>query len=44
MNGYVGDLGRETQDRASRYSMVFDSYAEVPTNVAKEVIAKATGE
>jgi len=24
--------------------MVFDSYAEVPTNVAKEIIAKATGE
>jgi hypothetical protein len=24
--------------------MVFDSYAEVPANVAKEIIAKATGE
>jgi elongation factor G len=24
--------------------MQFDSYAEVPANVAKEIIAKATGE
>jgi len=24
--------------------MQFDSYAEVPQNVAKEIIAKATGE
>jgi hypothetical protein len=24
--------------------MLFDSYAEVPANVAKEIIAKATGE
>jgi hypothetical protein len=24
--------------------MVFDSYAEVPANVSKEIIAKATGE
>ncbi|GGM03469.1 elongation factor G [Nakamurella endophytica] len=43
MFGYVGDLRSRTQGRAS-YSMVFDSYAEVPQNVAKEVIAKATGE
>jgi elongation factor G len=43
MFGYVGDLRSKTQGRAS-YSMQFDSYAEVPTNVAKEVIAKATGE
>ncbi len=43
MFGYVGDLRSRTQGRAS-YSMVFDSYAEVPANVAKEVIAKATGE
>ena len=43
MFGYVGDLRSKTQGRAS-YSMVFDSYAEVPTNVAKEIIAKATGE
>jgi elongation factor G len=43
MFGYVGDLRSKTQGRAS-YSMVFDSYAEVPANVAKEIIAKATGE
>ncbi|MFV0535648.1 MAG: elongation factor G [Cumulibacter sp.] len=43
MFGYVGDLRSRTQGRAS-YSMVFDSYAEVPSNVAKEIVAKATGE
>jgi elongation factor G len=42
MFGYVGDLRSKTQGRAS-YSMQFDSYAEVPQNVAKEIIAKATG-
>ena len=35
--------GRKTQGRAS-YSMQFDSYAEVPGNVAKEIIAKVRGE
>jgi elongation factor G len=43
MFGYVGDLRSRTQGRAN-YSMQFDSYAEVPQNVAKEIIAKATGE
>ena len=43
MFGYVGDLRSKTQGRAN-YSMQFDTYAEVPANVAKEVIAKATGE
>jgi elongation factor G len=43
MFGYVGDLRSKTQGRAS-YSMQFDSYAEVPANVAKEIIAKANGE
>ncbi len=43
MFGYVGDLRSRTQGRAS-YSMVFDRYAEVPASVAKEIIAKATGE
>ncbi|NKQ56373.1 elongation factor G [Amycolatopsis sp. K13G38] len=43
MFGYVGDLRSRTQGRAN-YSMQFDSYAEVPANVAKEIIAKATGE
>jgi elongation factor G len=43
MFGYVGDLRSKTQGRAS-YSMQFDSYAEVPSNVAKEIIAKRSGE
>ena len=43
MFGYVGDLRSRTQGRAS-YSMQFDSYAQVPQNVATEIIAKAKGE
>jgi len=43
MFGYVGDLRSRSQGRAS-YSMQFDSYAEVPGNVAKEIIAKVRGE
>ncbi|MQA83195.1 MAG: elongation factor G [Streptosporangiales bacterium] len=43
MFGYVGDLRSRTQGRAS-YTMQFDSYAEAPDNIAKEIIAKARGE
>ena len=43
MFGYVGDLRSRTQGRAD-YTMQFDSYAEVPANIAKEIIAKARGE
>ncbi|WP_436773273.1 elongation factor G [Yinghuangia sp. YIM S09857] len=43
MFGYVGDLRSKTSGRAS-YSMQFDSYAEVPRNVADEIIAKVRGE
>ena len=43
MFGYVGDLRSKTAGRAS-YSMVFSTYAEVPTNVAKTIIAKQNGE
>ncbi|HEY3693249.1 MAG TPA: elongation factor G [Pseudonocardiaceae bacterium] len=43
MFGYVGDLRSRTQGRAN-YTMQFDSYAEVPASVSKEIIAKATGE
>ncbi|MGH3769077.1 MAG: elongation factor G [Pseudonocardiaceae bacterium] len=43
MFGYVGDLRSRTQGRAN-YTMQFDSYAEVPANVSKEIVAKATGE
>ncbi|MEV0296737.1 elongation factor G [Nocardia sp. NPDC050710] len=42
MFGYIGDLRSKTQGRAN-YSMVFDSYAEVPAAVAKEIIARVTG-
>jgi elongation factor G len=43
MFGYVGDLRSKTSGRAS-YSMQFDSYAEVPKNIAEEIIKKARGE
>ncbi|WP_425582354.1 elongation factor G [Streptosporangium carneum] len=43
MFGYVGDLRSKTQGRAS-YSMQFDSYAEVPQHIAKEIVAKVRGE
>jgi elongation factor G len=43
MFGYVGDLRSRTQGRAD-YTMQFDSYAEVPPGIAKEIIAKARGE
>ena len=42
MFGYVGDLRSKTQGRAN-YSMIFDSYAEVPTNVAADIIAERNG-
>ncbi|WP_273368072.1 elongation factor G [Corynebacterium massiliense] len=42
MFGYVGDLRSKTQGRAN-YSMVFDSYGEVPQNVAQEIIEERTG-
>jgi elongation factor G len=43
MFGYVGDLRSKTQGRAV-FTMQFDSYAEIPGNVAQEIIAKARGE
>ncbi|MEN2738287.1 elongation factor G [Microbacterium sp. X-17] len=43
MFGYIGDLRSKTSGRAV-YSMVFDSYAEVPRNVADEIIQKTKGE
>ncbi|MBO3747184.1 elongation factor G [Streptosporangiaceae bacterium NEAU-GS5] len=43
MFGYVGDLRSRTQGRAS-YTMQFDSYAEVPPGIAKEIVAKVKGE
>jgi elongation factor G len=43
MFGYIGDLRSKTSGRAN-FSMQFDSYAEVPPNIAREVIAKVRGE
>ncbi|WP_404371892.1 elongation factor G [Kytococcus sedentarius] len=43
MFGYVGDLRSKTQGRAN-YSMQFDSYGEVPKNVAEEIVKKVRGE
>lgn len=43
MFGYVGDLRSKTSGRAV-YSMTFDSYSEVPKNVADEIVQKAKGE
>ncbi|HVN13880.1 MAG TPA: elongation factor G [Kineosporiaceae bacterium] len=43
MFGYVGDLRSKTQGRAV-YTMQFDSYSEVPRNVAEEIVKKVRGE
>ncbi|MFT4244935.1 MAG: elongation factor G [Micrococcaceae bacterium] len=43
MFGYIGDLRSKTQGRAV-FSMVFDTYAEVPKNVSEEIVQKAQGE
>ena len=43
MFGYVGDLRSKTSGRAV-YSMTFETYAEVPRNVADEIVQKAKGE
>ncbi|ANE22955.1 elongation factor G [Denitrobacterium detoxificans] len=42
MFGYATDLRSGTQGRAS-YTMQFDSYDQVPKNVAEEIISKAGG-
>ena len=43
MFGYATDLRSRTQGRAT-YSMQFHAYNEVPDAVAKEIVARATGE
>ncbi len=43
MFGYVGDLRSKTSGRAV-YSMQFDSYSEVPKNVAEEIVQKNKGD
>ena len=42
MFGYVGDLRSKTQGRAV-YTMQFDSYDEVPPNIAETVIGERGG-
>jgi len=43
MFGYATDLRSRTQGRAT-YTMQFHAYNEVPDAVAKEIVARATGE
>ncbi|HWT94253.1 MAG TPA: elongation factor G [Solirubrobacteraceae bacterium] len=42
MFGYVNDLRSNTQGRAS-YTMQFDSYDEVPPNIAEKVVGERAG-
>jgi elongation factor G len=43
MFGYATDLRSSTQGRAN-YTMQFDRYAEVPGNIAEEIVEHRTGE
>jgi elongation factor G len=43
MFGYATDVRSMTQGRAT-YTMQFDRYEEVPTNIAERVIEARTGE
>jgi elongation factor G len=43
MFGYATDLRSSTQGRAT-YTMQFDRYEEVPSNIAEEIIEHRTGE
>ena len=43
MFGYATDLRSNTQGRAN-YSMQFDRYEEVPSNIAEEIVEHRTGE
>ncbi|MCU1495746.1 MAG: translation elongation factor [Acidimicrobiaceae bacterium] len=43
MFGYATDLRSRTQGRAT-YTMQFNSYQEVPDSIAREIVARATGE
>ncbi len=43
MFGYATDLRSKTQGRAT-YTMTFDKYAAVPSNIADEIVRKAKGE
>jgi elongation factor G len=43
MFGYATDLRSRTQGRAT-YTMQFDSYQEVPANIAAEIVSRVRGE
>jgi elongation factor G len=43
MFGYATDLRSSTQGRAN-YSMQFERYDEVPSNIAEEIVEHRTGE
>jgi len=43
MFGYATDLRSATQGRAT-YTMQFDGYEEVPTNIAEKIVEQRTGE
>ena len=43
MFGYATDLRSNTQGRAT-YTMQFDSYDEVPPNIAEKIVESRTGE
>jgi elongation factor G len=43
MFGYATDLRSKTQGRAT-YTMQFNSYQQVPSNIEKEIVAKVKGE
>lgn len=42
MFGYIGDLRSSTAGRAN-FTMVFDSYGEVPSNIAQDIIDERNG-
>jgi elongation factor G len=42
--GYATDLRSRTQGRASHTPMQLQSYAEVPANISKEIVARVRGE
>ena len=42
MFGYIGDLRSSTAGRAN-FTMVFDSYAEVPSSIAQEIVDERNG-
>ena len=43
MFGYATDLRSRTQGRAT-YTMQFDSYQQMPSNVQEEIVSRVRGE